>query len=212
MVEPLLKKIRRKKMKRKNNNGIFYVVIALVAVLAVGSWAYAYSVAQNVNVTGDYNYYEAEGQPNGDVSFGASSGPDHYQHNRFYEGISVGGESYATSSTAATYTLTGTEFPANRKYSYVSWTANVNTTLSSVASTSAPFTDMKVGESFSQYWYNASTTAASTITFAAGTGVDLQEDEGETVVLNGLEVARVNYLKKADTDIIMWVELGQVGD
>ena len=81
-----------------------------------------------------------------------------------------------------------------------------------MASSSAPFSDLKVGQSLSVYYYNASTTAAATATFAAGAGVDLQEDEGETVIVNGLEVARLTFLKKVDTDIIMWVEAGQVGD
>jgi len=51
-------------MKKANkSNVISYVVIALVAVLLIAGGAYAYSVSQNVNVAGDYNYYEAEGQP-----------------------------------------------------------------------------------------------------------------------------------------------------
>lgn len=143
---------------------------------------------------------------------GGASGPEHTETQQFKAGFSVGnpGGTYATSSTASTYTLTRTE--VNVATPYVSWNAGVNTTLTTMASTSAPFSSLAVGESFTQTWYSATTTAAATITFAAGTGVDLQEDEGATVVLNGLEVARVTYLKKADTDIIAWVEVGQVGD
>ena len=68
-------------MKRKQNNGIFYVVISLVAVFAVAGVVAAYSMTQNVNVDGDYNYYEADGQASpGEISLGASPGPDVYQY------------------------------------------------------------------------------------------------------------------------------------
>lgn len=55
----------------KKNNGVFYVAISLVAVFALVSSAVAYSVANNVNVSGDYNYYESEGQPQEAPTFGA---------------------------------------------------------------------------------------------------------------------------------------------
>ena len=140
----------------------------------------------------------------------ASAGPDHYNTQYFHENFVVGDGSVATSSTAATYTLTTREMDID--VPYVSWTPNVNTTLTTMASTSAPFSGLKVGQSFEQIWYNASTTAAATITFAAGPGVDLQEDEGGTVIVNGLETARITYIKKADTDIAVIVEPYQVGD
>ena len=62
--------------------------------------------------------------------------------------------------------------------------------------------------------YNATTTtsSASVITWAAGTGIDLQEDEGETVTQNGLEVARITLMRKSNHDVMAWVEMGQVGD
>lgn len=48
-----------KKKSKKNNNGIFYVVISLLAVLGIGLGVYAYVDSQSVNVQGDYNFYEA---------------------------------------------------------------------------------------------------------------------------------------------------------
>jgi len=148
-----------------------------------------------------------------EVNLAASAGPDHYDHQRFLSNYSVGGGGYyATSSTAATYTLTTDQFPADRRHNYIEWTANVNTALTTMASSSAPLVDLKVGETYTVDVYAASTTAASTITWAAGTGVDLQEDEGETVVQNGLEIATLKFQKKSDTDVILWVQMGQVGD
>lgn len=143
---------------------------------------------------------------------GAAVGPEFFGTQNFRANFTVGGGNthYATSSTAATFTLTRASVDFD--VPFVSWTPNVNTTLTTMASTSHPFSGMKAGESFEQLWYNASTTAAATITFAAGTGVDLQEDEGGSVIVNGLETARVTYLKKADTDIAVIVEPYQVGD
>src|SRR3989304_6160979 len=64
--------------KLKNKSGRFYVVISLLAVLGVAAGIRAYSLSQNVNVEGDYNYYEAQGQPSdgqtGELNLGASPG------------------------------------------------------------------------------------------------------------------------------------------
>ena len=145
----------------------------------------------------------------------AGASPDHYYHNTFKENISIGGQSYATSSTAATYTLTATEIPSDRSTSLLVWTPNLNTTLTTMATSSSLLSGLDVGESFTMYLYNAS-TSVSTITLAAGSGVDLQEDEGDTVIVNGLEIARLTFLrvanKDAATDVVLWVELGQVAD
>jgi hypothetical protein len=51
------------KRNKINTNGIFYIVISLISVFAIGTVVWAYAETQSVNVAGDYNYYEAEGQP-----------------------------------------------------------------------------------------------------------------------------------------------------
>ena len=203
--------------KRKNNNGIFYVVIALVAIIGIGNIVKAYTgqnngtVIENQVVQGNY-----VATPVADIvipSLGAAAGPDHYFHNRFISNYSVGGQNYATSSIGAAYTLTTLELPADRETGYISWTVNIeNITLTTMASSSAPLADLKIGESYSTYLYSATSTAASTITLAAGTGVDLQEDEAGSVVVNGLELSKLTFLKKADTDVILLVEPYQVAD
>ena len=144
------------------------------------------------------------------ASIGAVVGPDVYDHVTLHQNFTRGGNQVATSSTAATYTLTTDEI--REEVSYLSWTVNVDTTLTTMASTSAPLSNLRTGESLEMYFYNASTTAAATATFAAGTGVDLQENEGETVIVNGLEMAKLIFIKKADTDVALWVDVGQVAD
>jgi len=142
-------------------------------------------------------------------TFGAFPGGDILNPVTFFEGFTTRGH-YATTTDTATYTLTTVEL--DRDLSYLEWNAGLNVTLTSMASTSAPFSNLAVGEGFSMDFYSSTTTAATTITFAAGTGVDLQEDEGETVIINGLEEARLNFRKKTNGDVLMWVEAGQVGD
>lgn len=139
---------------------------------------------------------------------GASVGPEHTDTQYFDGGFTKGG-SVATSSTGNTV-LTASEINPNK--SFVSFTANVDQNVTLPASTTAPFKNLAVGEGFSVLVYSATTTAGATMTYVAGTGIDLQEDEGETVVQNGLEVARLTFVKKANSDIIAWVEAGQVGD
>lgn len=144
------------------------------------------------------------------VNLGANPGPDFFEHLVFKRGFTTGGTVVATTTAEAAVTMTSATLRPD--VTYISWLANVNATVTSMASTSAPFVNLAVGEKLEVIVYAASTTAASTITWAAGTGVDLQEDEGETVIQNGLEAARLTFVKKADTDILMWVEVGQVGD
>jgi hypothetical protein len=66
--------------KKKTNNGIFYVVISLVAVLAIGFAVNAYMESQVVNVQGDYIFNEAETtllETQGE-NLGAFPGPETY--------------------------------------------------------------------------------------------------------------------------------------
>lgn len=141
---------------------------------------------------------------------GVAAGPEKTGTQYFRAGFTVGNSAFATSSTASAYTLTSEEVDAD--VPFVSWNAGANISVTLPASTSAPFVGLRAGESFEQLWYNATSSTATTITFAAGTGVDLQEDEGGTVVVNGLEAARVTYVKKEDGDVLAIVEPYQVGD
>lgn len=141
---------------------------------------------------------------------GGSAGPEHLVHQVFRAGYTKGGTLVATTSTAAAYTLAANEW--TNETGYVSWLNNVNAVdiaITTMASTSAPLVGLLAGQSIEILFYNASTTG--TITFVEGTGIDLQEDEGETVIVDGLEVARITFLKKVDLDVIMWVEVGQEG-
>lgn len=179
------------------NNKVLVVALIVVVAIAIGGYSFP-------NVTERVTEKVV-------TRLGANAGPDFFDHLRFKQGFTKGGDSTATTTVDTTIVL-GTGHQFNERTSYVSMNIGINATVTSMASTSAPLSNLAVGESLEVLFYNASTTAAATATFAAGTGVDLQEDEGETVIVNGLEVARLTFVKKADTDVILWVEPGQVGD
>jgi len=168
------------------------VGLVVVAIIAIG--AYGFPRVTNKVVE----------------KLGAFPGPDILSNVRFHENFTNSGYEATTTGVINAFTLTSKELKKN--VSYISWNPSLSQTLTTMASTSAPFVNLAVGEGFSVEFYSATTTAGATVTFAAGTGIDLQEDEGGTVVVNGLETSRLNFRKKADTDILMWVEVGQVGD
>lgn len=157
-----------------------------------------------IAIAGAYVFPQVQSQ------LGANPGPEFLNHLEFKQGYTKGGNLVATTSAVAAYTLAANEW--RKETSYVSWTPNVNLTLTTMASTSAPLVGLRRGESFEILLYNASTTAASTITIAAGAGVDLQESEGGTVILNGLEFAKLTFTKKNDHDVALIFEGMQLGD
>lgn len=196
--------------KRIKNNGIFYVVISLALVLAVGSIAYAFTgnaqrVIENVEV-----YNEAT-QPATSVDegmLGAFPGGDIYNRVNMHSGYQYGGDVHATSSTASTFTLTRKELGGD--IYYINWTPNKNTTLTTMATTSSGFYFMNIpeaGDTRSYILVNASSTAASTITIAAGTGVDLQDNEDASALeIAGLDVGKLTFIRKPNTDVMLIFE------
>ena len=194
-------------MKKNVNNGVFYVVISLVAVLAISSVVYAYALTQNINVAGDYNNYEAEGNAPAEINenYAAMPGGDIYQRINMHAGYQYGGSVYATSSTASSYTLVATEFKDD--IYYIDWTPNVNTTLTLMATTSADIEALNIpnaGDTREYILANASSTAAASITLAAGTGIDLQYDEDSAnLAIVGLDAAKLTFIRKPNTDVLV---------
>ena len=202
-------------MKRKNNNGIFYVVISLIAVFAIASGVVlafvgnANRVIENVEV---YNEAEQQAVSVDEGMLGANPGPIKTERQYFLAGYQSGGEKYATSTTAATYTLVNAEFNGNT--TYIDWNTGIDTTLTTMASTSMDWLGYFAGDERSYWFRSATTTAATTITFAAGTGVDIQfgDATGDDLVIDGLDIAKLTFIRKADTDVLMIVDVFQVGD
>ena len=201
-------------MKRKINNGVFYVVISLVALLAVGSVVMAF-VGNANRVIENVEVYQEAPQPTTyveDGNLGASPGPDIYQRMNFHAGYQSGGIRLATSTTVATYTLAVGDIKEDTVY----WDVNVglNTTFTTMASSSLAMDAMNIpfsGDTREVYVFSATTTDATTLTFAAGTGVDLQMNEDSAdLAINGEDIAKLIFIRKADTDVMIimeeWIE------
>jgi len=141
-------------------------------------------------------------------SLGAIAGPDIFSDVRIHGTLTSGGRAMATSSTAATYTLTRAEIAP---YNLITWTPNVNTTLTLPATSTITDLVPNAGDVREILIYNASTTAAATITLAAGTGIDLQKNEDTAdLAINGLDWAKLTFIRQADSDITVimdeWIE------
>ncbi len=155
---------------------MFYTVIAFVAVLAIGSVAYAYSVAQNVNVAGDYNYYEAESQVSDEITLGGAAGNTFEVPVNFYEGYIKGGSKLNASSTLTQpRTLTAGEIQ-NHKTITVNSAAVAGTVAAAslditLAATSTLWSFLKTeGDEYTFDFINQSPTTASSTEIIAGTG------------------------------------------
>lgn len=95
-------------------------------------------------------------------------------------------------------------------YSTVQMTPTVGaTTLTFAASTTFATMIPNAGDWFEQVWYNASTTAAQTLTFAAGTGWDLEVSTSspQGLVIDAEGSARLLYMRGPDPieDILLQI-------
>jgi hypothetical protein len=165
-------------MERKNNNGIFYVVISLVAVLGIGAWVLGYS-GSNVGTVfeGGCNNCNVSNPPTGSVSadttFGAVSGPDVFFDLNIHGSLITGSDKQlATTTDAKTYTLT---FKELNNYTYIdilnnddeaglSWTLPATSTMMQILPS--------VGSRRQWLIHHASTTGG-TLTLLKGAGMDL---------------------------------------
>ena len=198
-------------MKKKLNNGIFYVVISFVAILAIGSMAVAYSgyFAPKYNAESGANIIVNEAQViqpavYGDVSvlprcnrpivegevLGSGSGQDHYVPERFWAGF--GGGVYATTTISTTETITEgllqrySVFEITPLVAGLTWTLPATSTLATLLR----------NEGDTQRWifHNATTTTGATFTLAKGVGWDLTGVDGNVDVIAGAAVGSQVYM------------------
>ena len=138
---------------------------------------------------------------NGKDGKGAVVGPDIHSYVNVNGAFSQGGSKTSISTTSATYTLTFSEMDDENRI-VVADTAGAALTLTLPASTSIPV--------FAGYrtWIieNAHTVAATTTTIAAGTGIDLQEPDGQNVVLGINNYAWLTCFREASTDVVCRID------
>jgi len=201
-------------MTKKINNGVFYVAISLVAVLAVGTVALAYAITSNINVEGDYNNYEATQEP-AEVNLGAVAGPDVYNRMYFHQGLQYGGDINSTSTDEATYTLGVGDI--KKDTTFLNLTPEATTTITTMATSTVAMDQVNIPNAGDtrEIWVHNNTAVAKdwTITLAAGTGVDLQMNEDTAdLAIDGSSTAKLTFIRLLNTDVMIVFEQFDVAD
>ena len=132
------------------------------------------------------------------TQIGALSGPDVVSYLNVQGYFVQGGNRTAIDPVDGTYTLTNSDMQENSLITFVSSTTQAALTLTLPASTTFPLPQAK-GASRTWVIENPFTAAATTTTIAAGTGIDLQEPDGQNVVIGINNYAFVNCIRGADS-------------
>ena len=119
--------------------------------------------------------------------------------------VQGGGLSTVAQTDSATHTLTFAEMIDANIITFTLNAAQAALTVTLPASTTFPL-PMKVGSYRTWVIENPFTAAATTTTIAAGTGIDLQEPDGQNVVIGINNYAFLTCLRLATSDIVCRVD------
>jgi len=198
-----------KKLKAKLSAAkVIIGVFALVLAVALGLGVHAFSVDDTqkvVVVEGDY--IEApgeEGAPVFEEALGALSGPDVYSYLKVHGRFMQGAYTLATSTVGSATTLLATDLWT---YSGMDYTpTNQAITMTLPATTTLGVAVRNPGDCMDWRLRNVTSTAAASVTLAAGTGIDLVENENGDVVIEGGNEARLTFCRELDTDVTVYVD------
>lgn len=155
-----------------------------------------FSVGDDVAITGD-----ADITGDVDVTGALTSG-------RFTEGGDFLASTTKTGVSAATMPISYLTSYNGLEYTL----PNVAVTLTLPATSTMTALIPNEGDIYRWYLANLSTTAASSTTIAAGTGIDLREDENGDVVIEGGNHATLTFIRKINKDVVVIVEEWIVAD
>lgn len=130
--------------------------------------------------------------------FGALAGPEVTSYLNVHGYFVQGGGRTAIDPVDNTYTLTFADMQNNNLLTFVASSTQPALTVTFPASSTFPLPETK-GASRSWVIENPFTAAATTTTIAAGTGIDLQEPDGQNVVIGINNYAFVNCIRGADS-------------
>lgn len=136
-------------------------------------------------------------------NIGASSGPEHFGLESFYAGHVDGGLLKST-TTSASATMLATDILTREGYVRY-WSMDV-TDASSVtfpASTTLAHFIPVPGMCWTAKWENL---GDSNLTMIEGAGFDMQEPDGQNVVIGANNFATVEYCRQLNTDIVVTVD------
>jgi hypothetical protein len=134
---------------------------------------------------------------------GASAGPEHYNKQFFFAGLVDSGKYTSISTTTATYTLSAYELDS-KVIDIESTATGAALTLTLPATSTGAYP--KFPGTFDFIVKNSHTAAATTTTIAAGTGVDLQEPDGQNVVIGITNYAYIKCTTLDTSDVVCAVD------
>jgi len=139
------------------------------------------------------------------ASLGAVSGPDVYSYLNVHGAFSQGGGVTTASPVNASYTLTFDDMDRSNVITFVASSTMPALTVTLPASTSMPLPPY-AGASRTWIIENPFTAAATTTTIAAGTGIDLQEPDGQNVVVGINNYVWVTCFRELSTNIVCAID------
>lgn len=121
--------------------------------------------------------------------------------------LTEGGDVFSTTTTAATETITGEMLDAYKVFRFLGSATAAAMTATIQATSSWPSTLLPTAGDY-RTWVieNGYTAAATTTTIAAGNGVDLQEPDGQNVVVGINNYAWLTCFREASTDVVCRVD------
>jgi len=142
---------------------------------------------------------------NGEPTVGAITGPDVYSYMNVYGAFQQGGCETTVTPTSGAVTIAASEM---RDCNIITFTAS--STQAALTATLPATTTFPLGENAGAYrsWMieNPFTAAATTTTIAAGTGVDLQEPDGQNVVIGINNYAWLTCVRESSSDIVCRID------
>lgn len=134
---------------------------------------------------------------------GAIASPDVLTHLNVHGEFSQAGGILATSTSDTTEVFQAADL---RNYNVIDLTPTTGSTTYTLPATTT-FPLLPYAGSYRQWVLrNASTTSGITATIAAPTGIDLQEPDGQNVVISNTNFAWLTCYRKIDTDIVCLVD------
>lgn len=138
-------------------------------------------------------------------SLGAIAGGDVFSYLNVRAAFSQGGGVMTVTPVTSTVTISAADMSTNNVITFAASSTQAALTATLPASTTFPLPS-EAGAYRSWVIENPFTAAATTTTIAAGTGIDLQEPDGQNVVIGINNYAWLTCFREASTDIVCSVD------
>lgn len=202
----------------ENSHRTLWVAVIVVAIIAIIGWFNPAMKEAVVSLAGNTNFDSLiinedgldedsrfEGANDSSIWF-LDAGNDSVSADLFTSGGGVNG-CFSTTTTAATETLTGANLEDYRCFRFLGSATAAAITVTLQATSSWPSTLLpNAGDRAEWVIENGYTAAATTTTIAAGTGIDLQEPDGQNVVVGINNYAWLTCFREASTDVVCRID------